>query len=134
MGDTVVAARDLIVPTRHFPFSRRRGLLPAAFGRQVYRGGGFQLINYDPQRPATLLTALSSRLLLRRGQEAWQVLPTNTVKFNQFMLVLLGNNPELATGLRASQYHPRRDAAQLLERYADWQTRQFLQSITQPGH
>ena len=132
MGDTVVAARDLIVTTRRFPFKRHRGLLPAAFGRQLYRGGGFQLLNYDPQRPATVLTALSSRLLLRQGQERWQVLPTKTAKFNQLMLKLLGDNPELAAGLRANQYRPRRDAAELLERYAYWQIQQALKSAVQP--
>lgn len=133
MGDTVVAAHDLIVTTRRFPFSRRRGLLPAAFGRQLYRGGGFQLLNYDPQRPATLLTALSNRLLLRQGHDAWQMLPTNTVKFNQLMLKLLGDNPELAAGLRANQYRPRRDAAELLERYGYWQIQQSLKSTAQPA-
>lgn len=133
MGDTVVAARDLIVTTRRFPFRRHRALLPAAFGRQLYRGGGFQLLNYDPQRPATLLTALSSRLLLRQGQESWQVLPTKTAKFNQLMLKLLGDNPELAAGLRAKQYRPRRDAAELLERYVYWKIQQSLQSTAQPA-
>ncbi|UOQ67014.1 hypothetical protein [Hymenobacter volaticus] len=133
MGDTVVAARDLVVVTRHFPFRRRRGLLPAAFGRQLYRDGGFQLLTYDPQRPATLLTALSSRLLLRQGQGGWQMLPTKTAKFNQLMLKLLGDNPELAAGLRAKQYRPRRDATELLERYVYWKIQQSLQSTAQPA-
>ncbi|MBC8082289.1 MAG: DUF4861 family protein [Hymenobacter sp.] len=135
LGDTVVAARDVVVATRRFPFTRRRPrLIPAAFGRQLFRGGGFQLLSYDPARPATLTSALSSRLLLRRGQEAWQVLPANPAKFNRLMLALLGSDPALAAGLRAGQYRPRRDAARLLEQYADWQTRQFLQSVARPAH
>lgn len=128
-GDTVVAVHDAAVPRRRFLRRARPQLVPAVFGRQLYRGGGFQLVAYDPARPASLTSALSSYLLLRRGQQAWQVLPTTTSKFNQLMLTLLGDDPELAPGLQANQYHLRRDAAQLLERYADWQTRQRLQSI-----
>ncbi|UOG75740.1 hypothetical protein MTX78_03890 [Hymenobacter tibetensis] len=133
MGDTVVAARDLVVVKRRFPFVRRRVLLPAVFGLQLYRGGGFQLLSYDSQRPATLLSALSSQLLLRHGQDEWQILPTNTAKFNQLMLKLLGDNPDLVAGLRAKQYHPRRDAAQLLERYSNWRINQYLQFTSQPA-
>ncbi|HEX8428543.1 hypothetical protein [Hymenobacter sp.] len=132
MGDTVVAVHDFVVPIRRSLFKHRPRLVPVAFARQLYRGGSFQLLDYDPPRPATLVSALSSRLLLRRGQEAWQVLPTNTAKFNQLMLTLLSNNLELAAGLRANQYRLRRDAAQLLERYTDWQTRQFLESTARP--
>lgn len=132
LGDTIAAARDVAVPRRRFLRRPRTELLPALFGRQLYRGGGFQLLDYDSSRPATLTSALSSRLLLRRGTEAWQVLPTNTAKFNQRMLVLLGSDPELAAGLQTGQYRPRRDAAELLERYADRRTRQFLKSAVQP--
>lgn len=133
LGDTMVAAREVAVPRRRFLRKPRPQLVPALFGRQLYRGGGFQLLDYDPARPATLTTALSSRRLLRRGAEAWQVLPTNTVKFNQLMLVLLGSDPELASGLQTGQYRPRRDAAALLERYADRQTRLSLKSAAQPA-
>lgn len=128
LGDTVVAVHEVAVRKRRFPRRSRPQLVPAAFGRQLYRGGGFLLVDYDPVRPASLTSALSSHLLLRHDQQAYQVLPTNKVKFNRLMLTLLGNDPELAPGLQANQYHLRRDAAQLLERYADWQIRQFLQS------
>ncbi|MBD2715875.1 hypothetical protein KBK19_12590 [Microvirga sp. STR05] len=133
LGDTVVAADAVAMPRRRFLRRPQPRLVPAAFARQLYRGGGFQLLSYDPARPATLTTALSSSMLLRSGNEPWQVLPTNTVKFNQLMLTLLGTDPELVPGLQAGQYHLRRDAAQLLERYADWQTHRFLQSAAQSG-
>ena len=131
LGDTIAAVHDAAVRSRRFLRKKRLELVPAAFARQLYRGGGFQLVDYDSSLPSTLGSRLSSRLLLRRGREAWQVVPMNTVKFNQLMLTLLGDNPELAAGLRAGQYQPRRDAAQLLERYADWKVRQSLQSAAQ---
>lgn len=130
-GDTIAAVYDVAVKTRRFVLKGRPRLVPAAFGRQLYRGGSFQLVDYDSSLPSMLSSRLSSRLLLRRGQEAWQVVPMNTANFNQLMLTLLGDNPELAAGLRAGQYQPRRDAAQLLERYADWKVRQSLQSAAQ---
>jgi hypothetical protein len=132
LGDTIAAASTVAVPRRRFLRRPRTVLHPAVFGRQLYRGGGFQLLDYDPIRPASFSSGLSSYLLLRRGNEAWQVLPTNTRKFNQLMLVLLGSDPELASGLQAGQYRPRRDAAELLERYADRQTRQILKSAALP--
>lgn len=133
LQDTVVAVHEVAVKKRRFLLRRRPQLVPAAFGRQLYRGGGFQLVSYDPIRPASLTSALSSHLLLRHGAQGWQVLPTNKRAFNQLMLVFVGNAPELAAGLRANRYRPRRDAAHLLEGYADWQTRQFLHSTTSPA-
>lgn len=126
LRDTVVALRDAAVPRRRLLRRPQPSLLPAAFGRQLYHGAGFQLLTYDPIRPATLTSALSSRLLLRTGNSGWQVVPTKTTRFNQFMLALLGACPTLAPGLHAGQYHARRDAVALLQRYAEWQTRQQL--------
>lgn len=40
--------------------------------------------------------------------------------------------PAEDSGLHANQYRARRDAAQLLQRYADWQVSQSLQSAAQP--
>lgn len=129
LGDPIAAAHEVMVQRRRFLRLPRPVLVPAAVERQMYRGGGFQLLQYDhPTRPATLASTLSSKLLLRRGNEAWQVLPSNTAKFNQRMLVLLGSDPELIAGLQTGQYRPRREAAELLERDADRQTRQFLKS------
>jgi hypothetical protein len=131
-GDTIAAVHDVVVKSRRFPRKKRPELVPAASAQQLYRGGGFQLVDYDSSQPSTVSSRLSSCLRWRRGRAAWQVVPMNTVKFNQLMLTLLGDNPELAAGLRAGQYRPRRDVARLLERYADWKTHQFLQSIALP--
>ena len=130
-ADTVVTAFDVAVPRRRFLRRPKPTLRPALFARQLYHGGGFQLLDYDPVRQSDLLSRLNSSLLLRRTGQPWQLVPTGQTDFNQFMLAQVGDCPALAPGLRAGEYHARRDVVALLERYADWQLRRQLQTAAQ---
>ncbi|WP_157807213.1 hypothetical protein [Hymenobacter chitinivorans] len=108
------------------------GQLSTAFGRQLFRGAGMQLV--DVTDPVTSLLSVFMRphkLLLRKNAGDWILLPKQKSVLQPLLLTLLADDPALVTRLQAKRVG-RWQVHRLLLEYADFRTTQFLQTAAQP--
>ncbi|MCB2379911.1 hypothetical protein LGH70_20110 [Hymenobacter sp. BT635] len=103
-----------------------------AFGRQLFRGGGMQLVDVTDET-TSLLTLLVTphKLFIRKNAGGWELLPKDRFALQQLLLAMLADDPTLVAELRARRVGRWR-VPQLLARYADFRTTQFLQTAAQP--
>ncbi|UOQ74219.1 hypothetical protein [Hymenobacter cellulosilyticus] len=108
------------------------GVLPVAFGRQMFRGAGMQLV--DVSEPVTSLISVFMRphkLLLRKNAGDWVLLPKQKAILQPLLLVMLADAPPLVAQVQAKRVG-RWQVERLLRQYADFRTTQFLQTAAQP--
>ncbi|TGE25782.1 hypothetical protein E5K00_11505 [Hymenobacter aquaticus] len=108
------------------------GHLPTAFGQQLFRGGGLQLV--DVTDPVTSLFSVfikPHKLFIRQNADGWVLLPKERAPLQQLLLALLADDPALVAQLRAKRVG-RWQVPRLLAQYADFRTTQFLQTAAQP--
>jgi len=123
-GDTVVTVAGMA--------PGKLGSLPVAFGRQLFRGGGMQLVDVtDETRSLLDLLLMPHKLVVRKDGAGWLVVPRQKTAFRQLMLVLLADDPARVAELRAGRAG-RRQLPRLLAEYADFRTTQFLQTAARP--
>jgi hypothetical protein len=103
-----------------------------AFGQQLFRGGGMQLV--DVTDPVTSLVSVfikPHKLFIRQKAGDWILLPKQKAALQPLLLTLLADDPALVAELRAKRVG-RWQVPRLLARYADFRTTQFLQTAAQP--
>ncbi|UOQ54957.1 hypothetical protein [Hymenobacter cellulosivorans] len=108
------------------------GQLHTAFGQQLFRGAGMQLV--DVTDPVTSLISVFIRphkLLLRKNAGDWILLPKQKAVLQPLLLTLLADDPALVARLQAKRVG-RWQVQRLLTEYADFRTTQFLQTAAQP--
>ncbi|WP_400192173.1 hypothetical protein [Hymenobacter sp. B81] len=119
-----VVGPDTMAAVQHFVLPKGRGQLVAqGFARQLLRQGEYRLYQYDHSENPSPLTALTAQvMLLRRGAEPLQVVPTRARAYRAWMLAQFGACPAVARQLRTGAARPWRDTPQLLATYVSWQT------------
>ncbi|GAA3939571.1 hypothetical protein GCM10022406_24620 [Hymenobacter algoricola] len=123
-NDTIVTVKGLA--------PGKLGRYPTAFGRQLFRGAGMQLVDIQLESRSLLeLLVLPHQLFIRKNSEGWLLVPRQKAAFRQLMLVLLADDPAIVARLQ-NGHVGRRHLPRLLTEYADFRTTQFLQTASQP--
>ncbi|TGE14339.1 hypothetical protein [Hymenobacter elongatus] len=103
-----------------------------AFGQQLFRGAGVQLV--DVTDPVTSLLSVflkPHKLFIRQNADGWILVPKQKAVLQQLLLKMLADDPTLVAELRAKRVG-RWQLPRLLTRYADFRTTQFLQTASRP--
>ncbi|TGE23400.1 hypothetical protein [Hymenobacter metallicola] len=108
------------------------GQLRTAFGRQLFRGAGLQLVDVTNETSSILdLLLMPHKLLIRKNADSWELVPKQKRALQQLLLAMLSDDPALAAQLR-TQRIGRRHLLAILTQYADHRTTHFLQTAAQP--
>lgn len=117
--DTVVTVRDFVLPGR-------KQVEQAAFARQLLRGGGLALYEYNRLENPSMWELLlfpnqGKSLLLRHGSAPVLVLPRSRRRLQALLLAVLASDPASVASLRARRPRLWRDTLPLLRAYAERQ-------------